>query len=251
MWLIYVSIAVLNYYTSYHTSIGCEPSGVFHGRIPYKILDLKLGLRPERSPIPTSQTAQDVFDQTQMVYQDVRGNAIQAYIKYEVYYDKKANASKLKQADVLQSKADHYWSGIVFMEFRWIGTYILEKLLPDNNYLVRKIGNNKTQMLHGMQMRQFTTREPPPVVPTTPQDWKPAPEVTLKHECLYARAWGCEHEKPIFDAENNNVTTPKSPKIAVQSDSPNDETWITLETAQDCFRELFLQTEELCDVTDR
>ena len=41
LWHKYISIAVLNYNTSYHSSIGCEPSRVFHGRIPYNILDLK------------------------------------------------------------------------------------------------------------------------------------------------------------------------------------------------------------------
>ena len=34
LWQKYISIAVLNYYTSYHSSIGCEPSRVFHGCIP-------------------------------------------------------------------------------------------------------------------------------------------------------------------------------------------------------------------------
>ena len=34
LWHKYINIAVLNYNTSYHTSIGCEPSRVFHGRIP-------------------------------------------------------------------------------------------------------------------------------------------------------------------------------------------------------------------------
>ena len=52
LWHKYVNIAVLNYNTSYHTSIGCEPSRVFHGRVPYNILDLKLGIRPQRQPIP-------------------------------------------------------------------------------------------------------------------------------------------------------------------------------------------------------
>ena len=33
-WHNYVSIAVLNYNTSYHASIGCDPSREFHGRIP-------------------------------------------------------------------------------------------------------------------------------------------------------------------------------------------------------------------------
>ena len=98
-WHKYVSIAVLHYNTSYHKSIGCEPSRVFHGRIPNNILDLKLGIRPQQQPISTSQIAQDVLDQTEMIHQDVRKNTMQAYIKYKAYYDKKANASNFKEAD--------------------------------------------------------------------------------------------------------------------------------------------------------
>ena len=52
LWHKYISIAVLNYNTSYHSSIGCKPSRVFHGRIPYNILDLKLGIRPQKIPAP-------------------------------------------------------------------------------------------------------------------------------------------------------------------------------------------------------
>ena len=81
LWQKYVSIAVLNYNTFYHTSISCEPSRVFHGRILYKFLDLKLGFRPQQQLIPTSQIAQDVLDQTERIHQDVRKNAMQAYIK--------------------------------------------------------------------------------------------------------------------------------------------------------------------------
>ena len=71
LWHKYINIAVLNYNTSYHTSIGCEPSRVFHGRIPYNILDLKLGNRPQQQPIPTSQIAPEVLEQTEMIHQDV------------------------------------------------------------------------------------------------------------------------------------------------------------------------------------
>ena len=65
---------------------------------------------------------------------------MKAYIKYKTYYDKKANASKPKEADyvyVLQPKADHQGSKFSLTEFRWIGPYIVEKVLPNNNYLVR------------------------------------------------------------------------------------------------------------------
>ena len=83
LWHKYVNTAVLNYNTSYHTSIGCEPSRVYHERFPYSVLNLKLRIRPQKQPIPTSQTAQEVLEQTEMIHQDVRKNAMQAYIKYE------------------------------------------------------------------------------------------------------------------------------------------------------------------------
>ena len=98
LWHKYINIAVLNYNTSYHTSIGCEPSRVFHGRILNNVLDLKLGVRPQQQPIPTSQIAQDVLHQTEMIHQDVRKNTMQAFIKYKAYYDKKAKRFKTKRS---------------------------------------------------------------------------------------------------------------------------------------------------------
>ena len=99
MWHKYVNNAVLNYNTTNDTSIGCGPTLVFHGRIPYNTLDLTLGIRPQQQLIPTSQCAQDVLDQTKMIHQNVRKNAMQAYIKYKPYYYKRATASKLKEAN--------------------------------------------------------------------------------------------------------------------------------------------------------
>ena len=37
-WHKYLLIAILNYNTTYHSSIVCEPSRVFHGRVPHNIL---------------------------------------------------------------------------------------------------------------------------------------------------------------------------------------------------------------------
>ena len=83
LWHKYINIAVLNYSTSYHTSFGREPSRVFHGRIPYNLLDLKLGIRPQEQPILNSQIAQNVLEQTEMIHHDVRKNTMPAYIKYK------------------------------------------------------------------------------------------------------------------------------------------------------------------------
>ena len=82
LWHKYINFAVLNYNTPYHTSIGSEPSRIFHGRIPLNVLDLKIRIRPEQQFFPTSQIAQDVLEQTEMIHQDVRKNTMQAYIKY-------------------------------------------------------------------------------------------------------------------------------------------------------------------------
>ena len=41
------------------------------------------------------QIAQDVLDQTEMIYQDFGKNTTQAYIKHKAHHHQKANASKL------------------------------------------------------------------------------------------------------------------------------------------------------------
>ena len=253
LWHKYINIAVLNYNNSYHTSFGCEPSRVFHGRIPYNILDLKLGIRPQQQPIPTSKIAQDVLEQTQMIYQDVRKNTMQAYIKYKAYYDKKANASKLKEADcvyILQPKADHQGSKIPFTEFRWMGPYIVEKVLPNNNYLVRKTGTDKTQVLHRMRMRQFTPRQQPADIRVNPHEYKPDPEVSINHNDLYARAWEHHYEQPIFDAENDNSVPPNQPEIPIQSDLSTGKMRNTRGTTHECSPEISPPRDETSDVAD-
>ena len=252
LWHKFSSIAVINYNTSHHSNIGCEPSRAFHGRIPYNILDLKMGIRPQKTSSPDSEFAEDVLEQTEAIFQDVRENAMQAYIKYKAYYDKKANASKLKQSDyfyILQPKADHQGSKFPFTEFRWIGPYIIEKLLPNNNYLVRKIGTNKTQILHRMRLRQFTPRQPIPDTPVTPREWQPDPEVIIKHDDSYARAWEWEYDKPIFDSGRDNLKSPNSPEVTVRSEEAADETRSTPGTIQEDYSNTLPHTDEIEDGT--
>ena len=133
---------------------------------------------------------------------------------------------------ILQSKADHQGSKIPSTDFRWIGLYIIEKVLPNNNYVVRKIGTNKTQILHRMRLRQFTPRRPIPDIPATSREWQPDPEVIIKHHDLYARAWECEYDKPIFDSDRDNLVSPNSPEVAVRSRKAADETRSTPGTIQ-------------------
>ena len=221
--------------------------------MPYNVLDLKLGIRSQQQPIPTSQMAQDVLEQTEMIHQDVRKNTMQAYIKYKAYYDKKANASKLKEADyvyILQPKADHQGSKIPFTELRWIGPYIIEKVLPNNIYLVSKIGTNKTQVLHRMRMRHVTPHQLPADITVKPQEYISDPEVSLHHDDFFARAWEYDFEQPIFDAENDKAAPPNLPEIPLQSDFSTEEMRNTPGNPRVRSPEIFTDTGEVSDVTD-
>ena len=102
--------------------------------------------------------------------------------------------------------------------------YIIEKVLPNNKYLVRKIRTNKTQILHRMRLRQFTPRQPISDVPVTKREWQPDPEIVITHDDLYAKAWECEHDEPIFDSDYNNLATPSPPEITIRSEQATDET---------------------------
>ena len=89
---------------------------------------------------------------------------MQSYIKYNKYYNKKAKASPLKEKDycfILQPKADHQGSKIPFRDFRWIGPSLVEKALPNNNYIIRELNTNKTQILHRIRLRKYILEKPP------------------------------------------------------------------------------------------
>ena len=137
-----------------------------------------------------------------------------------------------------------------FTEFRWIGRYIIEKVLPNNNYLVRKIGTNKTQNLHRMRLRQFTPRQLIPDVQTTPREWQPYSEVIIKHDDLYARAWDCENDKPIFDSNRDNMVTPNSPEVTIRSEKATDDTGSSPGNTRKSSPEFIPQVDNSYDGTD-
>ena len=86
----------------------------------------------------------------------------------------------------------------LFADFRWIGPYFIEKELRINNYLVRKIGTNKLEVLQRMRLRHFITRQPLADMQIPPQEWKLDTEVSIKHDDLYAKAWQRDYERPKF-----------------------------------------------------
>ena len=163
-WHKYLPTVILNYNTTYHSSIDCEPSRVFHGRVPHNVLDHKPGLRFNPNAAPTTDFAEDLLRRTKILYDKTKKNALQSYIKYKRYYDKKAKASPLKEKDycfIPHLKADHQGSKIPFRNFRWIGPYLVEEVLANNNYIVRRFNTNKTEILHRIRLQKYNPEKPP------------------------------------------------------------------------------------------
>ena len=113
--------------------------------------------------------------------------------------------------------------------------------------MVRKIGTNKTQILHRLRLRQFTPRHPIPDIPVTPREWQPDPEVIIKHDDLYARAWGCEYDKPIFDSDRDNLKSANSREVTLRSGEAANETRSTSGTIQEDSSDTLPHTDEIED----
>ena len=199
-WHKYLPISILNYNTTYHSSIDCEPSRVFHGRFPHNILDHKLGLR--FNPNITPNFEEKILRRTKILYDKTKKNVMQSYIKYKKYYDKKTKASPLKEKDycfIIQPKADHQGTKIPFRDFRWIGPYlVVKKVLPNNIYIVRKLNTNKTQILHRIRLRKYNPEKP---LADNHQEtqWQIDDNIVVPQDDLYTIAWEAEFGGHLFD----------------------------------------------------
>ena len=103
----------------------------------------------------------------------------------------------MKQKDVcfiLQPIADHQGSKIPFREYRSKRPYIVEKVLPNENYIVRKLNSNKTQILHRIRMRKYESH-------TVLKDVRPEgnlhpdDEIIIPQDDLYVITWETNFEK--------------------------------------------------------
>ena len=207
-WRKYLPLAVLNYNTTYHSSIGCEPSEVFHGRIPFNVLDHKLGNNPNKNFLPTTEFAEEVQQRTQIVIDQTKKNIMQSYLKYKDYYDRKVKAAPLKEKDfcfVLQPKTDSQASKIPFREYRWIGLFVVQTVLSNDNYIVRRLNTNKTQILHRIRLKKFV----PNALLEDKYDvekLQPDNEIVIPQDDLYTISWEVDFEYELFEPRKDDWT---------------------------------------------
>ena len=174
---------------------------------------------------------------------------MQSYFKNKAYYDHKAKASPLETTDycyILNPKTDTQATKIPFREFRWQGPYKVEKVLPNNNYIVRRLGTNKTQLLHRIRLRKFTPQAPLADIFVRESDWQKDDQMPVAQDDLYAQSWNTnfgpspfevsppDHTQntddieyiPVEVPENNHPPSPILPKSSggAQWNSPLNPT---------------------------
>ena len=96
-WDRYVNFAVMAHNTTYHSSLKCTASEVFHGRVPYNALDLKF-----RNPVEMQDKTtkiSKIVDHMNEKYKVICTNLVEGFHKYKSYYDRKARAQPLKVND--------------------------------------------------------------------------------------------------------------------------------------------------------
>ena len=89
-----VNLAVKAHNTTYHKSLNCTPSELFHGRNPFTALDLTFS-----NPLKYETKEADIaklVDQMKEKYKQVNDNIFQAYHTYKRFNDRKAQALPLK-----------------------------------------------------------------------------------------------------------------------------------------------------------
>ena len=151
-----------------------------------------MGYNPNPKYQPQTDVAEEIQRRMKILLDQTKKNITQSYLKYKAYYDRKAKASPLETTDycyIINPKADTQATKIPFREFRWQGPYKVEKVLPNNNYIVRRLGTNKTQLLHRIRLRKFTPQAPLADIFVRESDWQKDNQMPVAHDDLYAQSW--------------------------------------------------------------
>ena len=191
-------------------------------------MDHKLGNNPNEQINPTTEFAEEIQNRTKILIDKTKQNIMQSYIKYKEYYDRQAKAAPLKENDhcfVLQPKADNQGSKIPFRDYRWVGPLIVQKVLPNENYIVR-INTNKTQILHRIRLKKFVPNQP---LEDNFQEQRlqPDEEIVIPQDDLYVITWETDFGEQLVTRGNEPIPTSLSsgeqPNAAEPSHSDVDE----------------------------
>ena len=162
-WHKYIDLAVFQDNTSYHSTIGCPPSLVFHGRVPLNPTDPRFNKANIHKQKCNFDYIADVQSKMSTLFVQNKEALLKSFNKYRYYYDRKAKAVPLKVAEyclLLCPKLSNEHENISNMQCKWMALYKVEKLLTRSHYLIRKIETNHTQVVHRVRLKlQYTVQD--------------------------------------------------------------------------------------------
>ena len=253
LWHKYINIAVLNYNTSYHTSIGCEPSRVFHGRFPYNISDLKLGIRPNSNPFLRRKLPKMFFTKQKWSIK------MFARIQCKRILNTKPTTTKMptlqnlkKQITYISCSRKRIIKEAKFHSQNFAGwaRILLRKCYQTTIIWYAKLALTRRKCFTECECVSSHPANHQPIYESIRTNTNPIPKWVLITDDLYASAWEHHYEQPIFDDGNNDATQPDPKEIPIQSDLPTGEMRNTLGNTHDCSPEIFPPTDESSDVAD-
>ena len=184
--------------------------------------------------MPTTELTAELQQRTQILIDKTKQNIMQSYLEYKEYYDRKAKAAPLKEQDfcfILQPKADNQGSKIPFRDYCWIGPYRIEKVLPNDNYIVRRLNTNKTQKLHRIRLKKF--------VPNTPLEDKyskeklqPDDEIIIPQDDLYTISWEADFDYQVFEPRQDDIPNEELQQADTNASDTNDD-YVVYDNADD------------------
>ena len=75
----------------------------------------------------------------------------------------------------------------------------MEKVLTNNNYTVRRLGTNKTQLLHRIRLRKYTPQAPLADIFVRETDWQKDDQMPIANDDLYAQSWNTNFGSNPFE----------------------------------------------------
>ena len=155
-WHKYINLATFIHNTSYHTSIGCAPTVIFHGRDPVKPLDIRFYSNCIQKSAFNYDFVESLRDEMLKKFQNKKESLAKSFNRYRRYYDRKARANPLTEHTyclLLNPRLTEQSAFSPKTIQKWLALYRVERVLTAANYLIRKTGTNYTQIVHRIRLR--------------------------------------------------------------------------------------------------
>ena len=105
-----------------------------------------------------------------------------------------------------QTTRDLKFRDFPFRDYKWVGPYIVQKALPNDNYIIRKINTNKTQNLHRIRLKKFIPNKP---ITDSYQNeqLQQDNDITIPQDDLYALTWETDFGNTISEQSEHMSNT--------------------------------------------